>query len=266
MAAWPTRGGGGFLGVEYNPLEIRNPNNPPNDSQLRTSVDRYQRRLKLLGNLQQGYAAGAGAQVVEDQRQLVRQASEMILSPQMESFDISLESAASREFYGSGNFASGCLLARRLVEQGVTFVEVVSNGWDTHQDNFERSANLCGQIDQPTAALIADLKRRGMLEKTLVVWMGEFGRTPNINPRAGRDHFPRAFNAMLAGGGVQGGQVIGSTDAAGKQVVQRPVTVHDLFRTIYHTLGIDADTENMSRIGRPIKLVDGGQVVEELLA
>jgi uncharacterized protein (DUF1501 family) len=115
------------------------------------------------------------------------------------------------------------------------------------------------------AQLITDLKQRGMLEKTLVIWMGEFGRTPRINARAGRDHYPRAFNIALAGGGVRGDQVIGKTDDGGVDVTERPVTVNDLFRTVYTALGIDADHENMSRIGRPIKLVDGGEVVRELL-
>lgn len=258
-------GGGGFLGVQYDPLVLRNANRPPDNSVLLTSRERLQSRLQLLDSLQNGFEQEAGAQVVADHRQLLRQASEMILSPGMEAFDLSLEAQSARDAYGEGNFADGCLLARRLVEQGVTFVEVVSNGWDTHQDNFERTAGLAGQIDQPMAALVADLKARGMLEKTLVVWMGEFGRTPRINARAGRDHFPRAFNAVVAGGGVRGGQVVGSINAAGTEVVERPVTVQDLFRTVYHALGIDADHENYSRIGRPIKLVDGGTVVEELL-
>ena len=258
-------GGGGFLGVEYDPLVLRNANRPPDNSQLQTSRDRYQRRLQLLGSLEEDFAQGAGTQIVANHRQLLRQASDMILSPQMEAFDVSRESDGARQAYGQGNFATGCLLARRLVEQGVTFVEVISNGWDTHQDNFQRTGNLAGEIDQPMAALISDLKQRGMLQKTLVVWMGEFGRTPRINARAGRDHYPRAFNAVLAGGGVRGGQVVGRVDQAGKEVVERPVTINDLFRTIYHTLGINSDHENYSRIGRPIKLVDGGAVVEELL-
>ena len=114
------------------------------------------------------------------------------------------------------------------------------------------------------AQLITDLRERGMLERTLVIWMGEFGRTPRINARAGRDHYPRAFNVALAGGGIRGGQVVGETDAGGEEVTDRPVTVSDLFRTVYTTLGIDADHENMSRIGRPIKLVDGGEVIREL--
>lgn len=258
-------GGGGFLGVKYDPLVLRNPTRPPENTKLQTSEDRYQSRLQLLDSMQTGFSHDAGKQIVADHRQLLRQASDMILSPQMEAFDVSRESQSAKDAYGPRNFAAGCLMARRLVEQGVTFVEVVSNGWDTHQDNFERTADLAGQIDQPMAALTADLQSRGMLDKTLIVWMGEFGRTPRINARAGRDHFPRAFNAVLAGGGVRGGQVVGSTNDAGTQVVNRPVTVEDLFRTIYHTLGIDADHENDSRIGRPIKLVDGGAVVEQLL-
>ena len=182
----------------------------------------------------------------------------------MEAFDLNKEPQAVREAYGTGDFASGCLMARRLVENGVPFVEVVSRGWDNHQDVFTRSKELALGVDQPMAMLVSDLKQRGLLEKTLVVWMGEFGRTPRVNPRAGRDHYPKAFNAVLAGGGTVGGQVIGKTNAAGTEVTDRPVTVQDLFRTIYHTLSIDADYENMSRIGRPIKLVDGGEVVEEL--
>jgi uncharacterized protein (DUF1501 family) len=258
-------GGGGFLGVQYDPLVLRSADRPPENTELRTSVDRFQRRLRLLEGLQTDFAQGAGAQIVADQRELLSQASDMILSPRMEAFDVSREPSGVRQAYGQGNFAAGCLLARRLVEQGVTFVEVVCNGWDTHQDNFERAAQLAGQIDQPMAALIADLKERGMLDKTLVVWLGEFGRTPRINPQAGRDHYPRAFNAVLAGGGIRGGQVVGTVNAAGTDVVDRPVTINDLFRTVYHTLGINADHENMSRIGRPIKLVDGGEVVQELL-
>ena len=151
------------------------------------------------------------------------------------------------------------------MESGATFVEVNQEGWDTHDNNFERTKTNNGTIDQPMAQLITDLKQRGMLDKTLVIWMGEFGRTPRINARAGRDHYPRAFNVALAGGGIRGGQVVGETDAGGEEVTKRPVTVSDLFRTIYTTLGIDADHENMSRIGRPIKLVDGGTAVKELL-
>jgi hypothetical protein len=260
----PSSGGGGFLGVDYDPLVLQSATRPPENTTLVTDAKRYERRLKLLGSVQNHFASHGGEQVVADHRKLVDQAHDMIMSPRMEAFDIEREPAKLREAYGASEFAAGCVMARRLVEQGVTFVEVVSKGWDTHVDGFTRTRELTAEIDQPMAMLISDLRDRGMLEKTLVVWLGEFGRTPKVNPRAGRDHYPRAFNAVLAGGGVRGGQVIGETNDAGTEVIARPVTVNDLFRSIYHTLGIDADQENMSRVGRPIKLVDGGEVVEEL--
>ncbi|MCA9248672.1 MAG: DUF1501 domain-containing protein, partial [Planctomycetales bacterium] len=171
-----------------------------------------------------------------------------------------------RNAYGRSPFGSGCLLARRLIESGVTFVEVALGNWDTHFDNFQRTRTLAEQLDRPMAALVSDLKERGLLDSTLLVWMGEFGRTPKINPRGGRDHFPRAFNAVLAGAGVRGGQVIGATDASGSTVVDRPVTVPDLFRSACHALEIDADREFNTPIGRPIKIVDGGRTVNELFS
>ena len=257
-------GGGGFLGVDYDPLILRNANKPPENTTPLTSTGRFHHRLQLLDSMEGSFAAHGGAEIVADHRKLVESAADMIMSPRMEAFDLDKEPTSLKEEYGQGDFATGCMMARRLVEQGVTFVEVVSNGWDTHVDGFNRTRDLTGQIDRPMAALIRDLKQRGMLEKTLVVWLGEFGRTPKVNPRAGRDHFPRAFNAMLAGGGVRGGQVIGATDKSGTEVSERPVAIKDFFRSIYYTLGIDADQENISRVGRPIKLVDGGEVVNEL--
>jgi len=262
----PNSGSGGFLGVDYDPLVLSTAERMPKNTHPSTTIDRYQRRLGLLDAMQSNFASGAGKQVVADHRKLTERAAEMILSPSMKAFDIEKEPDHLRAAYGSGDFASGCQMARRLVEHGVTFVEVVSKGWDTHQDTFTRTAELAGRVDQPMAMLVQDLKARGMLDKTLVVWMGEFGRTPRVNPRAGRDHYPKAFNAVVAGGGVHGGQVIGQTNAAGTEVTDRPVTVNDLFRTIYHTLHIDADQENISQIGRPIKLVDGGEVIEELFS
>jgi uncharacterized protein (DUF1501 family) len=262
----PQSGGGGFLGIDYNPLILQSASRPPQDTKPTVDPARYARRLKLLESMQGDFAAAGGAQVVADQQKLMQRASDMIHSPKMEAFDLEREPAKLREAYGEGEFAAGCMMARRLVERGVTFVEVGSRGWDTHQDNFAKVRELCGGVDQGAAQLIADLKSRGMLEKTLVVWMGEFGRTPQINPRGGRDHFPRAFNVALAGGGVRGGQVIGATDDGGVEVVERPVTIPDLFRSVYHTLAIDPDYENTSGGGRPIKLVDGGEVVSELFS
>ncbi|HEX4412771.1 MAG TPA: DUF1501 domain-containing protein [Lacipirellulaceae bacterium] len=258
-------GGAGFLGVDYDPFVMQNPEAKPENTQPATRDERYERRLALLKDVESNFGAVEGTDLVKDHQKLVDKSSTMIQSPRMAAFDLSKESDKMRDAYGRTKFGAGCLLARRLVESGVTFVEVNQEGWDTHEDNFDRTASNNGTIDQPMAQLVNDLKRRGMLDRTLVIWMGEFGRTPRINARSGRDHYPKAFNVVLAGGGIRGGQVVGETDAGGVEVTARPVTVNDLFRTIYTTLGIDADHENMSRIGRPIKLVDGGKVVRELL-
>ncbi|MFO0903604.1 MAG: DUF1501 domain-containing protein [Pirellulales bacterium] len=255
--------GGGLLGVEYDPFLMSDAGRLPDNTSLATPEERYERRLKLLDKLESDYASRGGKQEVSDHKKLYSKAARMVLSPKMDAFDLSKEPAAVRESYGDGEFASGCLLARRLVESGVPCVEVGLGNWDTHDDNFERCRQLCGQMDRPAAALIADLKARGMLDDTLVIWMGEFGRSPRPNPRGGRDHFPRAFSMAMAGGGIRGGQVIGSTDASGTDVQERPVTVPDLFQTFCHSLGINSAKENMSSIGRPIKIVDGGEVVPE---
>jgi uncharacterized protein (DUF1501 family) len=256
---------GGLLGVDFDPYVLRDARQPPANISPNTSEARFQDRLALLKSMDRQFDRRGAEQEAQDHQKLYNSATKMMLSQDISAFDVSQEPAAIQAAYGNSAFGKGCLLARRLIEHGVTFVEVTLNGWDTHQDNFTKVGKLCGQLDQPYAQLIRDLKQRGMLDDTLVVWMGEFGRTPRINPRAGRDHFPKAFNVALAGGGVKGGQVIGSVNATGSAVKDRPVTVPDLFRTICTTLHIDADHENMSPIGRPMSIVDGGEVVSEVL-
>lgn len=259
--------GAGFLGVSYEPFAVLNPNQPPANVRPMVNPARFGRRLGLLEALEEaGFGSMGGRGRVDDHQALYRQTAGMVLSPRMSAFDLNQEDARLRDQYGRTTFGQGCLLARRLIEQGVTFVEVRSNGWDTHQNNHERVKTLAGTVDPAMAALINDLKARGLLETTLVIWMGEFGRTPRVNPTGGRDHFPRVFSVALAGGGIRGGQVIGSSSPDGTSVQDRPVGVNDLLRTFCKTLGIDASKENMSAVGRPIKIVDGGKPVEELLA
>jgi hypothetical protein len=262
---FPNAGDGGLLGTDYNAFLVPQAGRLPDNAQPATDQARYKRRLALLDRLEQS-ATLPDADLIASHRGLYRKASQMVLSTEMRAFDLSGEPDEVRQRYGESDFGAGCLLARRLIEAGVVFVEVGLGNWDTHDNNFERSRELSAQLDQPFASLLQDLRERGLLDRTLVVWMGEFGRTPRINPRAGRDHYPRAFSAVLAGAGVKGGQVIGRTTAGGDDVADRPVSASDLFRTVYAALGIDADKENMSPIGRPIKIVDGGSVVEEALA
>jgi hypothetical protein len=260
--------GSGFLGMQFAPFVVANPNQLPMNVALPRNVNgkRLDRRLNLLKDLEQDFAEAGGKKSVEDHRTLLANASQMVLSPRLKAFDLGQEKDLVRDRYGRNSFGQGCLLARRLVEQGVTFVEVESGGWDTHQDNFARTKSLSETVDPAFAALVGELKERGRLEKTLIIWMGEFGRTPRINPNKGRDHFPRAFSVALAGGGIKGGQVIGATSDHGMDVKQHPVSVADLFCTFCHALKINPRKENMSGVGRPIKVVDGGQPVKELFA
>ena len=200
--------GAGFLGAAYEPFQVLDPLQPPTNVRLPVAADRFERRLSLMPRLEAaGFARSGGGDQVRAHRTLYQQTARMVLSPKLKAFNLDEEPSPLRDAYGRNPFGQGCLLARRLVEIGVTFIEVRSGGWDTHQQNQERTATLSRQTDPALATLIADLKRRGMLERTLVVWMGEFGRTPAINPTGGRDHFPRVFSALVAGGGVKGGQV-----------------------------------------------------------
>ncbi|MCI0378407.1 MAG: DUF1501 domain-containing protein, partial [Gemmataceae bacterium] len=247
--------GSGFLGMQFAPFVVANANQMPSNVELPGGVNsaRYDRRLGLMNDLERDFAESGGQTHVENHRALVTSAAAMVRSPRLRAFDLAQEPVAIRRRYGNSPFGQGCLLARRLVEAGVTFIEVDSNGWDTHQDNFERTRTLSGGVDAGFAALVQDLRERGRLERTLVIWMGEFGRTPRINGNNGRDHFPRAFNLALAGCGIRGGQVIGSTSAGGNDISNRPVGVADLFCTFCHALNINPRKENMTPIGRPIR-------------
>ena len=196
-------------------------------------------------------------------------------STSIEAFDLEQEPVALREQYGRHQFGQGCLLARRLVERGVPFVEVSLNGsgppngsnWDTHGDNAPRVRALNEILDPAWATLMTDLADRGLLETTTILWMGEFGRTPVINSNAGRDHYPVAWSTVLAGGGIRGGQTIGSTAVDGMEVSDRPVSVQDLLATVVAALGIDPMKQNISNVGRPIRIVDPtAQPIMEALA
>jgi hypothetical protein len=258
----------GFLGMQYAPFSVPNPEQLPNNVQLPAGSDqaRFNRRLGLMEDLERDFAESGGQARVTDHRAHTTGAANMVRSPRLQAFDLSREPASVRDRYGRNSFGQGCLLARRLVETGVTFVEVGLGGWDTHQNNFDACRRLSSLADAGFGSLVADLRSRGRLERTLVIWMGEFGRTPRINPNNGRDHYPRAFSIALAGGGVHGGRVIGSTSEGGNDIANRPVIVPDLFCTICHSLGIDPRKENQTPIGRPIRIVDGGQHVRELFS
>jgi hypothetical protein len=256
--------GPSFLGVRYAPFVVTDPNQPPDNLAAPVNQERMGRRLDLIKELEAPQSRSGSAGLVKDHQALYDQTAQMVLSPKTKAFRLDLESDRVRDVYGRSAYGQGCLMARRLIEAGVTFVEVQSSGWDTHGKELETLKKLIPPVDQGTAALLADLKLRGLLERTLVIWMGEFGRQPHINLTAGRDHYPQAFNVVLAGCGLQPGWAIGSTGKDGVEVTDRPVTVPDLFCTFCKALGINPRKENESNVGRPLPIVETGTAVEEL--
>jgi len=261
--------GAGFLGMTHAPFMVQNPNSPIANLQPPGGINgaREARRLLMLDQVESQFASQRRGQAALDHRAVYSKTVRMMNSRYTKAFRLDDEPAAVRETYGKGSFGSGCLMARRLVEAGVTFVEVTLGGWDTHNDAFDRlSSGLLPELDKGMAALTADLDRRGLLANTMVVWMGEFGRTPRINQDGGRDHWPKGWSVVMGGGGLKGGQVVGSTDKDGVEVVDRPVGVMDLVATMTKTMGIPLDKEYTTPRGRPIKVVDGGKPIAELLA
>jgi hypothetical protein len=262
--------GSGFLGPKHQPLVVADPTRGVENLKPLVAEREFDGRVGLLHEMEQSFNREYKADAGTSHSTTYRRAVELMKSREARAFDLALEPASSRRMYGESKFAEGCLLARRLIETGVSFVEVTLGGWDTHDNNFERVKNLSAQADAGMSALLRDLKERGLLDSTLVIWMGEFGRTPKINTRGakpGRDHYPRAWTLLMAGGGIKGGQVVGKTDKDGGTVVDRQVSALDFLATVCKTLGIDANKQNMTSIGRPIRIVDKGATpVKELLA
>ena len=264
----------GFLGDQFNPFEV---NDDPNGRAFRVrdlslasaaERDRLQRRYAMLHELDRYQRSVEGHdQAVQARDVFYEKAHDLITSPAAKkAFDITQEPDKVRDLYGRSQFGQSCLLARRLVEAGVQFVTVTSGGWDTHQNNFKSLKDrLLPAMDQGYAALLRDLSDRGLLDNTLVVWMGDFGRTPKINASAGRDHWASAGVVCLGGGGVKTGEVVGATSALGEFVTDSPVTPQDIAATIYTALGVSLHTWYKTQDGRPVELVPEGKPVRQLV-
>ena len=243
---------------------------PPRD----VPADHLDARIGLLQDMEKGDFAESRPGAAASHLSAYDKAVRLMRSDAGRAFNLEDEKDATRDAYGRNLFGQGCLLARRLVERGVPFIEVALGGlnggalgWDTHTNNFDTVKGLSGVLDAAWAALMGDLKDRGLLDTTLIVWMGEFGRTPQINPQQGRDHFPNGWSTVLAGGGVKGGQVVGKTGANGGVVEERPVTVPDFLATVCLALGVDPLKQNESNVGRPIRIVDkSANPIKEVLA
>jgi hypothetical protein len=257
----------GFFGVQYGPFVVQAPGQMPLNVGYGPGVDdaRFEARKSLLDGMESSFAAQTGDTKIEGRRGLYAKADRLMHASALKTFDVSEETEAVRASFGDTPFGRGCLTAARLVASGVKFVEVTLDGWDTHQDVFGRTKRLMGTLDPAMSGLLDDLQRRGLSDSTLVVWMGDFGRTPNINGNDGRDHHPNAWTAVLAGAGIRGGIVHGETDAQGAKVVKDAVTVPNLLATIASTLGLDPADMAMSPAGRPIMLTDSGTPVKALL-
>ncbi len=249
--------GSGFLGPKHQPMLITDPNRGVEDLKTAVSNSQFDNRVGLLGQMDKAFHREYGAGAITDHKTTYERAVKLMQSKEAKAFDIAGD--ANKAKYGTGRFAEGVVMARRLVEVGVPFVEVALGGWDTHQDNFKRVKGNSEQVDAALSALVTELKEKGLLDSTLVVWMGEFGRTPNINTRGanpGRDHYPRAWSLAMFGGGMAGGKVIGKTDKEGASVADRPTTAQDFLATVCELMGIDHTKKNETPTGRPIQMVE----------
>ena len=272
----------GFLGPNYSPLMVSGQSDDPN-SRANLALDdlapprgrdvkTQKSQFDVLRFMQEEFEAKK-SDALKAHRASYGKAMRMVETQARKAFDLTSETEELRDAYGRNRFGQGCLLARRLVERGVSFVEVTlaasptsPAGWDTHADNFNQVRGLCQVLDPAWSTLMTDLRDRGLLESTLVIWMGEFGRTPQINPNSGRDHFPDAWSVALGGAGIKGGQVIGDTGKDGMKVEDRPVSVADLYATILSALKLPVTLENETPEGRPISAVDkDGAPIKELV-
>jgi hypothetical protein len=276
----------GYLGPDYAPFFVGDSPDAPYsrlpdarelalpDIKPAVETSRAHDRVKLMDGLNADFATGRSGTAVASLQAAYERGLRLVNGTASTAFDLDDEPMKLREAYGKNLFGQGCLLARRLVERGVPFVEVtlgriptVFSGWDTHANNFDSLRRLAAILDPAWATLIADLKDRGLLDTTTVVWMGEFGRTPRINGTAGRDHYPNAWSVVLGGGGIKGGQAVGRTSADGTAVEEKPAGVPDLLATICKAIGVDHEKQNVSNIGRPIRIVDkAAKPLAEVLA
>ena len=219
----------------------------------------------MLGTVESRFINEKRGGSAEDHRRVVEKTVKLMTSPQMDAFKVNKEPKEIQEKYGTSGFAKGCLMARRLVEAGVPFVEVDLGGWDNHAGIFNTlSQQKLPDLDKAMAGLVSDLEERGMLDDTVIIWMGEFGRTPNINGGGGRDHWARSWSAVVGGGGFKRGIAVGETSSDGKEVVSEAYTSQDLMASVLKALDISLETTFTAKNGRPMKIANSGKVIKEL--
>ncbi|MFV2068587.1 MAG: DUF1501 domain-containing protein [Pirellulales bacterium] len=257
--------GPGFLGMSFAPFVV-NSNGQVRNLEMGVPRDRLIERMHVLASLERRFVRENRGRAAEDHAKVLDKTLALMTSRQMEAFQIGSEPEKVRERYGATAFGRGCLMARRLVEEGVPFVEVDMGGWDTHADNFNRLQTKLPEMDRAFSALVEDLAQRQRLQDTVILWLGEFGRTPRINGNAGRDHWARSWSCVVGGGQFVGGQVIGKTSDDGTRVETEPYTSQDLMASVCHAMGISLRTVFTSRSGRPMKIANGGKLIDGLFA
>jgi Protein of unknown function (DUF1501) len=256
--------GPGFLGMSWAPFSVTSDGRIRNlDMDLKDN--RLIQRMAALDMIEQSFIAQNRGPVSEDHRKVLKKTFDLMTSQQMEAFRVEKEPEAVRERYGNDAFGRGCLMARRLVEAGVPFIEVDLGGWDNHAGihNILQNQRL-PVMDRAMSALVEDLEQRELLKDTAIIWMGEFGRTPQINANAGRDHWARSWSVLVGGGGMKGGIAVGATSDDGTVVETEPYSAEDLMATVCKSLGISLETTYQSKNGRPMKIANGGKVIREL--
>lgn len=250
-----------IFGEEYLPFRLGSPDNPIPNLRRTTEAGRAKDRSSLLAEQSGEWAAKRQQREVEKVQVGYAKSEEIMSTPLLKAFDYRSEPEDLRKAYGTG-FGTNCLLARRLVEAGCAFVEIGMGGWDTHVNNFDALRRMLPSLDAGMGTLVRDLAEKNLLQQTMVVWCGEFGRTPRING-SGRDHWTQGFSVVMGGGGIQGGRVVGDTGPQGLAVVKRPVPIQDLFATLYRSCGLDPEKRYVVE-GRKVKYAYNGKPVSEL--
>ena len=268
--------GPGFLGMTYAPFVVDS-NGDVRNLQMGLPEDRLYQRMQMLQSLEKGFVGQNRGESPKDHAKILDKTLSLMTSSQMQAFKTDKEPKEVLERYGvtgtagrmgmgggTAGFARGCLMARRLVEEGVPFVEVDLGGWDNHANIFTTLENRLPGLDQAMSALVEDLEQRGMLQDTAIIWMGEFSRTPRINGTTGRDHWARSWSVVVGGAGMKGGIAVGSTNSDGTSVETDPYTSEDVMASVCKALGISLETTFTSKNNRPMKIANGGKVIKEL--
>ncbi len=258
--------GPGFLGMAWAPFSVTS-NGRIRNLDMRLDDRRLLQRMAALKTIESGFAAKTRDTPASEHAKVLDKTLALMTSDQMKAFKVDQEPQAVKDRYGTTGFGQGCLLARRLVEAGVPFVEVNLGGWDLHQNvHATLQNNKLPELDQAMSALVEDLAQRELIDDTVVMWMGEFGRTPRINANAGRDHWARSWSCVVGGGGIKGGLAVGDTGRDGTAVESEPFSSEDLMTTVCKGLGISTETTFTSKNGRPMKIAGGGKVISELVS